>query len=126
MLEWVDISFSRRHTYMDTMRPGFLDRSPSCGLSWLSECRRKAPQCLLENSTLQISCDSRGLPTGSSFSQGKSDLKRPESRGRRETPVASPSLVSEVVGGGQSAEMRAEGHTSWVSASPGETGLWVS
>ena len=68
----------------------------------------------------------RGLPTGSSFSQGKSDLKRPESRGRRETPVASPSIVSEVVGGGQSAEMRAEGHTSWVSASPGETGLWVS
>ena len=99
ILEWVDISFSRRHTHIDTMKPGFLDRSTSCGLSWVSECRRKIPQCLLETSTLQISCDSRGLPTGSSFSQGKSGLKWSELRGQRETPVASPSLISEVVGG---------------------------
>ncbi|OWK00806.1 hypothetical protein Celaphus_00016486 [Cervus elaphus hippelaphus] len=66
--------------------------------------RRKTPQGLLETLTLQISCDSRGLPTGNSFSQGRSGLKRSGSRGRSETPVASPSLVSEVVGGGQSAE----------------------
>ena len=125
ILECVDISFSRRHTHIDTMRPGFLDRRTSCGLSWVSECRRKTPQCLLETSTLQISCDSRGLPTGSLFSQGKSGLKRSELRGQRETPVASPSLVSEVVGGGQSAEVRAEGPSPHFLGLSFPRGNWV-
>ena len=87
-----DISFSRRHAHVDTMRPGFLERSTSCGLSWLSECRRKTPQCLLETLTLQISCDSHGLPTRNSFSQGKPGLKRSESRGRSKLQWPPPAL----------------------------------